>query len=273
LRQQYAAVEYSEQQAVIIRLVADYFGIDTPGMDDFTVLTLADLDQLLASLGRLERFPSLEPLLLARESLFIPERRIIFLRGPDLNHAAEQAAVFLNWLLTGYTLLPDGGQDEFYRRVIRRALGFTGSLVVNPRRKHWHEEDHRLFRERNRGRRNLTARGKIQRQASRWVLDHLRREVERLAGPGRHLRGGGMLVRSVLPRDDRFQHLVSIGLGQILGYRLYHGMLQGAIDRTEVRELFAGTLAGRQEALELYLDLKQRLRRVVPLVVSKSHRF
>lgn len=267
------AVEYSEQQAAIIRLVAGYFSIDIPGMDDFTVMTLAELNKMLSSLSRLERFPSLEPLLLARESLFIPERRIIFLRGPDMNHAAEQASVFLNWLSTGYTPLTDGGQDEFYRRVIRRALGFTGSLVVNPRRKHWHEEDHLRYREQRRRRQNLTSRGRIQREASRWVLVHLCREEERLFGKERPSGARRALLRSVLQRDDRLLRLVSTGLGQILGYRLYHGMLQGAVSRAGVRDLFSMKLAGWHEARELYLDLKRRLRRVVPLVISKSQRF
>jgi hypothetical protein len=256
------AVEYSEQQGTLIRLVAGYFDLDPPGMDDFTVLTLVELDQVVVSLSRLPRFPSLEPLLLVRESLFIPELRTIYLRCPDINHAAEQGAVFLNWLCTGYTPQVRGGQDEFYRRVIRRALGFVGSLVVNPRRKHWHEEDHLLYRRQQYRRRNITSRGKVQREASRWVLLHLSREGER-----------GMLVRSILDIDDRNLRLVSTGLGQILGYRLYHGMLQGALSRTEVADLFRMKLIGRHQARELYLDLKRRLRRVVPVVVSKSHRF
>jgi hypothetical protein len=267
------AVEYSEQQAAIIRMVAGYFDIDLPGMDDFTVLTLADLDRMLSSLSRLKRFPILEPLLLTRESLFIPERRIIFLRGPDMNHAAEQAAVFLNWLSTGYTPLCDGGQDEFYRRVMRRALGFTGSLVVNPRRKHWHEEDHLLYTRQRHRQRNLTSRQRTRREASGWVLIHLRREGERILGKKRPADARGALLRSALQRDDRYLRLISIGLGQILGYRLYHGMLQGAVSRTAVRDLFSMKLDGRHEARELYLDLKGRLQRVVPLVISKSHRF
>lgn len=267
------AVEYSEQQAGMIRLVAGYFGIDPPGMDDFTVMTLVELDQLLASLSSLPRFSSLEPLLLGRESLFIPERRIIFLRGPDINHAAEQGAVFLNWLCTGYRPHPDGGQDEFYRRVIRRALGFTGSLVVNPRRKHWHEEDHKRYLRLHHRRRTRTFRGKIQREASRWVLVHLRRERERRFAGGPRTGTRGAMIRSILEIDDRNLRLVSTGLGQILGYRLYHGMLQGAVNRTEVAELFSIKLDRRHEARDLYLDLKQRLLRVVPVVISKSHRF
>jgi hypothetical protein len=258
-------VEYSEQQASMIRLVAGYFGLDPPGMDDFTVLTLVDLEQVISSLSRLPRFPSLQPLLLARESLFIPERRIIFLRGPDMHYAAEQAAVFLHWLCTGYRPRPDGGQNEFYCRVIRNALGFLGSLVINPRRKHWHEQDHLLFRARQARRRNLTARGRVQREASGWVLSHLRREGNRRHGP--------LLLRSALEIDNRCLRLVSAGLGQILGYRLYHGMLQGAVSRSDAAGLFSRALSGRHEARELYLALQRRLHRVVPVVISKSHSF
>lgn len=267
------AVEYSEQQAGIIRMVADYFGIDTPGMDDFTVLTLVELNKVVSSLSRLKRFPELKPLLLARESLFIPERRIIFLRGPDINHAAEQGSVFLNWLCTGYTPMPEGGQDEFYRRVIRRAIGFTGSLVVNPRRKHWHEEDHQLYFRHWQRRRHPTAAGRVQREASRWVLRHLQREKEQHSEGAKGTAARGALVRSVLRRDDQLLRLFSTGLGQILGYRLYHGMFQKAMSRTGVRDLFSMKLTGRQEARDLYLDLKQRLGRVIPLVISKSDRF
>ncbi len=259
------AVEYSEHQAAMIRLVAGYFGIDPPGMDDFTVLTLVELDRVITSLSRLPQFAALQPLLLARESLFIPEQRIIFLRGPDMNYAAEQAAVFLHWLCTGYEPRPDGGQDEFYRRVIRAALGFLGSLVVNPLRKHWHEEDHQLYRRRQARRRKLTARGRVQREASGWVLVHLRREGDR--------RGGPLLLKSALGIDDRCLRLVSTGLGQILGYRLYHGMLQAAVSRSDAAALFSRELTRRHEARNLYLDLKWRLRRVVPVVLSKSHRF
>jgi hypothetical protein len=247
------AVEYSEQQASLIRLVAGYFGLRPAGMDDFTVLTLAELNRMIATLSRLERFPVLEPLLLTRESLFIPERRIIFLRGPDMNHAAEQAAVFLNWLSTRYRPEPEGGQDEFYRRTIRRALGFLGSLVVNPRR----------FLERSRSRRRLGPRGPAQRRASRQVLTHLEREGKRQ----------GLVLRNLFMADDAHLRLISTGLGQILGYRLYHGMLQGAVRRDEVTGLFSLPLVGRHEARDLYLHLKERLGRVVPVVLSKSHRF
>jgi len=257
------AVEYSEQQAAMIRVVAGYFDLHPVGMDDFTVLTLAELNRMITSLSRLERFPLLEPLLLTRESLFIPERRIIFLRGPDMNHAAEQAAVFLNWLMTGYAPDPEGGQDEFYRRTMRRAFGFLGSLVVNPRRKHWHEQDHRLFLEQSRSRRRLGPRGPAQRGASRQVLAHLEREGKRK----------GLVMRNLFLADDAHLRLISTGLGQILGYRLYHGMLQGAISRDEVAGHFARPLRGGHEARDLYLTLKRRLRRVVPVTLSKSHRF
>lgn len=257
-------VEFSDQQALLIRVIADYFELRHPGMDDFTVLTLAELNRFIGSLGRLRRFAQLEPLLAVRDSLFIPERRIIFLRGPDINHAAEQGAVFLNWLFTGFVPRQDGGQDEFYRRVIRRALGFLGSLVINPRRKHWHQVDHVRYLEERFRRRAVTRRGLGQREASRWVLRHIERWPAR---------GGRAAIRSVLAIDDRCLRLVSTGLGQMLGYRLYHGMLQGAVARGEVTALFSRRLAGSGEARDLYGRLEDQLRRVVPLVISKSHRF
>ena len=258
------AVEFSEQQASLIRVIADYFELRPPGMDDFTVLTLAELNRFIGTLGRLKRFDHLEPLLAVRDSLFIPERRIIFLRGPDINHAAEQGAVFLNWLCTRYAPRPDGGQDEFYRRVLRRALGFVGSLVINPRRKHWHEADHVRYLDGLSRRRVLSRRGRAQREASRWVLRHIDRWPDR---------GGRSAIRSVLAIDDRCLRLVSTGLGQIIGYRLYHGMLQGAVARNDVAGLFSMNPGGPGEARDLYADLEQQLRMVVPLVISKSHRF
>ena len=54
---------------------------------------------------------------------------------------------------------------------------------------------------------------------------------------------------------------ISHALGYMLGDRLYEGVLQGIIKRTEIRALFSNPFKG-PEALNKYLHLIQRVQTV-----------
>jgi len=144
--------------------------------------------------------------------------------------------------------------------------------VINPKRKHWHEEDYRRFVQENR-RRRLRGQELDRLQASRWILQHLERERTRLAKtPPSHLPPRA-LIRRIADSDGSCRQLVSAGLGHILGAGIYRCLLEGQITRSAVKFIFGMKLTRPKEALELYLDLKGRFSGTRPFSQSKFDLF
>ena len=174
-------------------------------------------------------------------------------------------------------------QNKFYYAVLSEALGFLGSKVINHKRLCYKELDFEDFinpvrsehkREDNtsirsnsslsnasngasqyRRKRLTTPRLKEVFRISQFVVEHKKREKNFLE-TNKWLTYKKVSYLSV----EEFIG-ISHALGYMLGDRLYEGVLQGIIKRTEIRALFSNPFKG-PEALNKYLHLIQRVQTV-----------
>ncbi|MBI4601865.1 MAG: ChaN family lipoprotein [Planctomycetes bacterium] len=239
-----------------VRAVARFLGVKPSGLEDFTVYTSADLD-FLERLEASGRYTPAEVREVRREiardeSYFLSRGNIIYLSSLSLDHAAEEAAHYVNNKLSGYAPRPLPARTDFYVRVLKEALGFLGSKVLNPSRACHGEED---FREIARLASEERAEPGLERLAvlARLVLLHLELEREALA-TGRRPR-----LRALHEQDLDLHLGITHSLGYILGENLYLGLVAGAIDRSTARRLFSLPLAGRDDAETVYFDILRTL--------------
>lgn len=130
------------------------------------------------------------------ESYFIPESNIIYLSSLSINHAAEEAAHFINSVCAGKVPKRENAFDAFYRRVIAEALGFLGSKIINHKRQHYSLKNFSDFLAENRGKR-LPRELAGMRQVAKFIIQHKRFE-ERFAKTGRY----GSLPRKIYEAKD-----------------------------------------------------------------------
>jgi hypothetical protein len=239
----------------LVRTIARFLGVRRSDLDDFVVYTTRDLDFLADLEGRGGFLPreirEIKRQILNDESYFISRGNIIYLSRLAIDHAAEEAAHYLNNKLSGWVPRPVPRRTDFYARALKEALGFLGSKIVNPLRYH-HGEDE--FRE-------LVACAPRQGDAGEAPLVRLSRSVLRhLEAERRILRGERRPRLAGLYAQDLDLHLgITHSLGYILGDKLYRGLVTESVERSEVRQLFSLPLDGRDEAEEVYFDLVRRL--------------
>lgn len=240
----------------LIRTIAGFFHIDPKGFDDFTVYTTRDLD-FLADLERKGRFTAgeireIKRQILNDESYFISRGNIIYLSSLSVDHAAEEAAHYINNKLSGYVSRALPPRSDFYSRTLREALGFLGSKVVNHLRYHHSEGDFREILVHARKRRVSPQLDPLVALA-RFVLQHLEMERDCLKQKRRPRR------RAIYEQDLDLHLGITHSLGYILGERLYRGLIDHVIGRAAVRKLFYLPLTGQHDAEEVYFDLLKRL--------------
>jgi heme-binding uptake protein ChaN (Tiki superfamily) len=243
-----------------IESIAKTLGI-RDDLSDFTVYTVGDLN-FLDDLSDVHVYTNEEIGLVAiqilkGESHFLPEGNLIYLANLTVNHAAEEAAHFINFQISGPPPQVKSRRHDFYHRTMREVLGFFGSKIINPSRLAYRAEDYRDVERELRGKR-LDVKGRDLRKIARAVIAHLEIEEEVLANPGHAPRR--------LPKRCWDEFSVFIGVIHALGYRLglllYNGLEQGAISREEIRDLFRMPFAEEGSAREAYFDLLGRLREV-----------
>jgi len=259
----------AERITDLVRTVAEFLGLDASGLDGFTVYTPRDLDALrsLARTPGVDRasFDAFRTHVASGRSYFVPGVNIIYLADRRLYGAAEEATHYLNCAVSGAQPEERSARDGYYVRVVREALGFFGSRLIDPKRACDTEEAMRAYLARVRGKR-LERSGRGRRALYRLVLRHI--EAERIDARRRRGGAGGRRERRRGPQRYPFyrhppslQDATSHLLGYILGDKLHQAVLTGQISRRSVRELFLDPLPpGRAE--ELYLSLAARLRGV-----------
>lgn len=250
-----------EEVRRLIQTITEFLGIESSSLDDFTVYTSSDLDFLehlrRRKIFREREYREIKRQLLNHESYFIAPANIIYLASLSVDHAAEEATHYINNKLAGYLDYPLPARVDFYYRVIKEALGFFGSKIVNHLRFHYGEAEFRAICRQYRGRPVQESVAFVL-AIARFVLQHLEAEKQHLS-LGRPLR-----LRAIYQQEVDLHLGITHSLGYILGDKLYKGLLRGTIDRGELRALFCRTLDGENEAEELYFELVSQLDQAVP---------
>jgi len=277
---------FIDEVAQLIRTICEFLEMEVPKTDSLTVCTAQDME-LLKHIKKetlsAEEARHLETDLLKTESYFIEDADTICLTNLSLNHASEQASHFIHHKSTEDKTLhaplsaamvgstPKAAhrearttQDAFYYAVLREAMGFLGSKVINHKRLCYKELDFEDFLAQYKGKRLTTPHLKEVYQISLFVQEHKKREKEFT-----ETNKWSTYKKVAYLSTDEFIG-ISHALGYMLGDKLYDGVLQGAIKRAEIRSLFQDPLRHRKEPLEKYLHLIQRAQTVKETYIRKT---
>ncbi|MDP8255434.1 MAG: ChaN family lipoprotein [Candidatus Alcyoniella australis] len=250
------SVDYNSQVHDLVQIIAEFLGITEVALDNFSVYCVSDLDFLESMISEgfnREQIAQIKQQILKRESYFIVGRNIIYLASLSVDHAAEESTHYINARCAGLDQREHSAREDFYQRVMREALGFFGSMVINPKRQFYDIDD---FTEMLSTRAEPTEeRNRELYRISRYVLLHKEYEREYLAGRRRATKRYSAIWSQ--PFDI---HLgTAHGLGYMLGERMFQSVGWGIIERSEVKRLFFDDFKRRGSAQRAYMDLVARL--------------
>ena len=262
------STSFIDEVVQLIKTICEFLEMDAPQTDSLTVCTTQDME-LLKHIKKETLSPEearhLETDLLKTESYFIEDADTICLTNLSLNHAAEQASHFIHHKYTEDKTahIKRNPQNRFYYAILREAMGFFGSKVINHKRMCYKDADFEDFINQYRHKIIPTPRLKEIYLISQFVSEHKKREKDFLE-TNQWL---SYKKISYLPVEDFIG--ISHALGYMLGDKLYDGILQGIIKRAEIHALFTNPFKG-PEALNKYLHLIQRVQTVKETYLRKT---
>jgi len=246
----HAAIE--DDLMTIINAIADFLDLPKEGLDDFSVYTNADLEFLVMMLKR-RHFsqPEVKELKTRIEhdaSLYFESGRIIFLANLSLNHAAEEAAHFINHVCAGGFHRHTNPRQRFYQSALREALGFLGSKIINQRRRCYTEEDFRQFLKR-RPSRGADSEEITLHRVAKHILSHRRYEQRAYS-----TRKKSHPPYAFLKEPPEILNLTSHHLGYLLGNGLFYALIRNRIPKGWIRALFCENFKKRRP-FDVYMDV------------------
>ncbi|MBI3099678.1 MAG: ChaN family lipoprotein [Planctomycetes bacterium] len=263
-------IDFTGQVIELIRTICGFLELPVPPLDALTVYTTHDFDVLhslereVLSSGEIQ---SIEAMVLRNEAYFVTKANMILLTNLSINHASEQASLFLHARLAELDREAERSpRDAFYFNIVHGALGFFGSKIVNHKRLLYKEQDFAQFLDETKGRRIQDPRLLEVREIATLLLRHAEREREFLrTGKWRPLRGFYAAPSNILAG-------LTHAIGVILGDRLHAGLLQGIVTKEMMRDLFRNRFEGENAAFRGYLVLRKVLQEVEEAYLSKTER-
>lgn len=263
------STSFLEEVVGLIKIICGFLDLEVPTLDDLTVCTSHDFE-LLKHIKKdtlsPEEVKKFEIDLLKTESYFIEKYNIICLTNFSLNHAAEQSAHFIHhyYVKDKIKSITRNPQNNFYYNVLREALGFLGSKIINHKRMCYKELDFEDFLTQHKHRKITLPKPKELKEISIFVVEHKKRERV-------------YLNNNIWKTHKKISYLsleefigISHALGYILGDKLYEGILQGIINRSEIRELFLDPFDVKNEPLNKYLYLIRSVQNVKETYLRKA---
>ncbi len=241
----------------LVKMITGFLEIDVDGLEDFIVYSPADLDFLkgFSSLGDLtqEEIETITIHMRSNESCFIERRNIIYIANLSINHAAEEAAHFIHRVCAGPRKKDLSQVEDFYCRVMREALGFLGSKIVNHKRPCYTLEDFKNLRRRFPGK----TPERIEELKNIGKLSSRHKKLEE-----RYLKTGKLwkLEGPIYEAPLKIHIGVTHSLGYMLGDRLFRALIQGLIEKSSVRRLFFMNFSDLNQSLNTYLELIRTLK-------------
>ncbi|MBI2975139.1 MAG: hypothetical protein HYY43_06085 [Deltaproteobacteria bacterium] len=219
-------------------------------MDVYTCGDLSFFGQLEES-GKFSasELKSLKRQVLASESYFIAEKRVVYLANLSINHASEEAAHFIKHVCSG----PERKrtpEDAFFANVLHEGLAFFGSKLINPKRKCFHKKEFEsliAYFETIR----VPQDRRLEFETACIVLEFLKTGKRDLSN---------RKIISALKPDLFFS--ATHGLGYMIGDRLFYAMMAERVDKNFIRQLFYDSWREEGEALTAYYDLNKKLKSV-----------
>lgn len=225
-------------------------GVEREKVDVYTCGDLSFLETIKES-GQFspEELKALKKQIMASESYFIADKRIVYLANLSINHGAEEAAHFLKHVCSGKEERRSL-EDAFYANILHEALAFFGSKLINPKRKCFHEKEFKGLISYLKTIRIPEDRY-LEFETATIALDFLKTDKKRF------LEGS---FTKVLRSDIFFS--ATHALGYMLGDKLFYAMMSERISKSEIKDLFYAAWKKEGEPIMVYYDLSKRLKAV-----------
>ncbi len=191
----------------------------------------------------------------------IPQRGLILLTDPSINNMAEAAGQYLQGVLGAFEdHRPGQPLENFYRRVMKSAVGMVASKILNPRRKGPHIQTFESYLV-TLGRKRPQGTARRAKAIAQAVVRHHEWMKSRLSAKRPTV---GNFPKAMIALDRRYDDDISVTIGRMLGMALYREALKDQIASDFLRMLFmAGmpdfeTLWTRVTTLYRLVDLEER---------------
>jgi hypothetical protein len=238
-------------------MISQFLRIEAEGLDDFVVYSPADLDFLddLREKSGLTRdeIRTIAEHIGYNESYFIEDGNIIYIANLSINHAAEEAAHFIHTVCAGKRRKNLGQVKDFYCRVMREAIGFFGSKIVNHKRPCYSLDD--LRNPRRRFPNKPPERIEELRTIGKYVRMHRRYEQAFLSK-----QRPWDLEAPIYELPLRIHVGITHVLGYMLGSRLFESLMNAKTEKETIRRLFFLNFSKLSESLTTYQHLISTLR-------------
>ncbi|MFH1728528.1 MAG: ChaN family lipoprotein [Pseudomonadota bacterium] len=238
--------EYRLHVEELISKITYFIGLDDRNIEDFRVYTPEDIFFLIELKKKIPRFDSHLKRIRENKCYFIPKENIIYIADLDINHAAEVSTEFIYYINSKYDIHYSRIEDEFYRRIFRKALAFFGSKLINPRRRV--KDEQYLFaisvEQKPQGYRGFV---EIDRKVAPYVISH--NQILRQNLKGKKYKE---TLKKIYRDDTRYNLEISKKIGFILGEKIYTAFYAGRLNKDSLQNLFKNPLNQKGEALNLY---------------------
>ncbi|OYT36512.1 hypothetical protein B6U91_01055 [Candidatus Pacearchaeota archaeon ex4484_71] len=157
---------------------------------------------------------------LKKTALFFPKYNVIFTATKDEGVLGEEVGHFIHhqFLHKRHIKEVPLSLEHFGMGVVREAIGFFCSKLIDPKRRSQYKKDNFLFK-------------------------------KSLEGVLRHIRYIAIM--------GEYEHLIH-QQGYLIGEKMYQGYLSGGIDIGDVKEVLQKPLKGKNEAFYEFIKLRQR---------------
>lgn len=184
---------------------------------------------------------------------YAPECKTIILTKFSLNSMAEATGQFLHHEKSGFSSGGSASFGDFYRRVIKSAIGMLSSLVFNPRRKLMDIANCERYLSQNRKLR-LLGTAKLKRQTAAAVIAHHHWMTEKTNHPKPSM---PRQVRRFYLTDLTSNYDLSRRIGHLLGQQLYLDLTTGQRSTAFVRDLFCADFKDDSYTWQIVCSLYQ----------------
>jgi hypothetical protein len=159
--------------------------------------------------------------------------------------------------------------QAFYYRVMREAVGWLGSKVINPKRVCFKEQDYVNFLAESAGKK-LAPKLKETRRICRYVIQHRKMEQRLFKRRGRRGARPSPTLRKIYSLPMSLHLGVAHALGYMLGEKFYHALLARAVSKDEMRALIYEKYRRPNRPFEIYLDYSARMEEIKDRCYSKD---
>ncbi len=257
-------IDLTSQVIEIVKPICQFLELATPPFDKLSVYTPHDFD-VLKRLGKdvlsPEEVKEIETDILKTESYFIDQTNMIYLAHLSINHVAEEATHFIhNHYAPKPCFNPDFTKlDKFYYHIIREALGFLGSKIINHKRMCLKDKDFEDMLVEVFGETITDPTKKEQLQIAKFIIHHKHQEKNYL------LTKYWKPIREVYYLSMGLRISVCQALGYMLGDKIYTALIQEIMPKSKIRELFLNSFTEKREPFRSYLDLIRQVESIQDL--------